>query len=50
MRASDDFAELSRIRHVGENAMTVGELLRVLETDPDDVRVVVTGMSDGGGT
>lgn len=30
--------------------MTVGELLRVLETDPEDLRVVVIGMSDGGGT
>lgn len=47
---SDDLAERSRVRDVGENAMTVRELLRALETDPDALRVVVTGMRDGGGT
>lgn len=48
-RDSDDLAERSRVRDVGENAMTVRELLRALETDPDALRVVVIAR-DGGGT
>ncbi len=45
-RASDDFAERSRVRDVGENATTVRELLRALETHPDARRVVVTGYEE----